>query len=162
MAQSELELTLQTYIDKVAEAMVNQLMENRSFVTGKLANSVRNNNNVVDEKDGPVGKITMLWYGEVVDEGIGRGRGGTPPVSDIKAWIRNKNIPKPAKLTVDQFAWAIAKKIAKQGTRPLKARPFIDNSIELVKTQYGDKAIEQAGAEDIEKQLTIAFQKSTK
>ena len=38
MAQSELELTLQTYIDKVAEAMVNQLMENRSFVTGKLAN----------------------------------------------------------------------------------------------------------------------------
>jgi len=162
MAQSELELTLETYINKIAEAMVNELMENRSFVTGKLANSVRNNNKVVEEKDGPIGKVSMLWYGEVVDEGIGRGRGGTPPISAITAWIRNKNIPKPAALTVDQFAWAIAKKIAKQGTKPLKARPFIENSFELVATQWGDKAITQAGAKDLEKQLTIAFEKSTK
>ena len=162
MAQSELELTLDIYIEKVAEAMVNQLMENRSFVTGKLANSVRNDNRVDKTKDGLVGKVTMLWYGEVVDEGIGRGPGGMPPIKDITAWIRNKSIPKPAALTVDQFAWAIAKKIEKTGTRPLKARPFIENSFESVKKQWGDKAIEKAGAEQIEQQLTLAFQKSTK
>jgi hypothetical protein len=161
MAQSELELTLQTYIDKVAEVMVNELMENRSFGTGQLANSVRENNKVVETKDGLEGVISMLWYGETVDKGIGRGPGKMPPVRDITAWIRNKSIPKPAELTVDQFAWAIAKKISKTGTNP-KAREFIDSSFQLVKTQWGDKAIEQAGAEQIEQQLTLAFQKSTK
>ena len=162
MAQTAIDLTLETYMDKVTETMVNELMENRSFVTGQLANSIRENNQIVQEKDGPVAKISMWWYGEVVDKGIGRGPGKMPPVKDITAWIRNKSIPKPPKFKdIESFAWAVTKGIGKRGTNP-KPREFIDSSFELVKTQYGDKAMEIAGAKDLEEQLTLAFQNSTK
>lgn len=46
-------------------------------------------------------------------EEYGRQPGSMPPVDRIKEWIETKGIP--VEKTLDSFAWAIAKKIARDG-----------------------------------------------
>lgn len=155
---------LDEYLQRVADAMVNQLFENKSVASGNLARSIKNNNSVVETNKGYEAILTMLWYGEVVDDGVGRGPGGMPPIKPIEDWIKRKRIPVPANFkNPKQFAFAIAKNIEKQGDRASKrAYPFIENSFQLVKQQFGDKLITEAAGEDIEKQLTLAFEKSAR
>ena len=111
--------------------MIDTLYNNNSVVTGNLARSidpsaVRDNNDVFSLD------ISMLTYGVYVNDGAERGPGRMPPVRAISEWIRLKRISVPAKYTTEQFAWAIAKNIAKKGQRFKKPKPFIGVSLEQV------------------------------
>ena len=50
----------------------------------------------------------------------GRNGGIIPPVQEIENWIINKGIqPLDELMTLNSLAWAIAKKISKEGTNPI-------------------------------------------
>lgn len=160
---------LDEYLVLISDAMVNELFNNRSVASGDLARSIKNNNRVDKTFEGYQAVLTMLWYGEVVDDGTGRGPTIKPSestniVKSIESWIRRKNITPPAGFkSPNQFALAIAAKIKREGTRATKrAYPFINNSIDQVKRQFGDALIEKAGYDQITEQLTTAFENSTK
>lgn len=60
-----------------------------------------------------INKVTIKGYPYLA----GRKAGKMPPVEKIKNWIETKGIrPYEEKMTVSSLAWAIAKKIAKNGT----------------------------------------------
>lgn len=114
--------------------MIDRLYENNLVVTGNLARSidpqnVTENNSILDLP------ISMLEYGKWVDDGAERGAGRMPPVRAISEWIRLKRINVPAAMTPQQFAWAIAKNIAKKGQRFKKPKPFIQVSIDNIVLQ---------------------------
>lgn len=118
------------------EEAVIKLTQNGSNVTGKLAASIKVQPARVTETSIIV-PVTMLKYGEYVDNGAERGRGGRPPVQDIVRWVKQKKISVPKQFkSVEQFAFAIAYNIGKQGQRFKKARPFIQPALETVQTQY--------------------------
>ena len=147
---------LQEYGDLVREQMVENLRNNKSYNTGQLANSI-----VSDVFENELKAVIEVneWYGITVEDGIGRKSGKMPPIAPIKNWIRKRSLsPKPG-VTVDQFAFAIAKNIAKKGTNP-KARPFAAPAVQQVKQQFGDRLIEQAMGQDITEDLDVAFKQS--
>lgn len=118
------------------EEAVIKLTENGSNVTGRLAASIKVQPARVTETSIVV-PVTMLKYGQYVDNGAERGRGKQPPVQDIVQWVKQKRISVPKQFkSVEQFAWAIAYNIGKQGQRFKKARPFIAPALEAVQTQY--------------------------
>jgi len=100
------------------------LEKNGNNVTGRLKNSIKVQPARV-EANAIVVPVTMFKYGEWVDDGAERGRGGQPPVQAIEQWIKLKRIKPPKGFTVEQFAWAVAKNIKKEGQRFRKAYPFI-------------------------------------
>lgn len=59
--------------------------------------------------------VLMPDYAKYADKG--RRPGKIPPVSSILEWIRRENIAVPTSFTQEQFAFAIAKNIGKEGTR---------------------------------------------
>ena len=148
---------LEIYGDKIREQMVENLKANKSYITGGLAKSITN-----EVFQNPPTAVVAVndWYGIVVEEGIGRGAGKMPPIAPIKNWIkRNPNInPKPG-VSVESFAWAIAKNISKKGTNP-KAKPFAAPAVKQVQEQFGTQLIEDAMGMDIEIATTIAFKES--
>lgn len=148
---------LEQYGDRIREQMVENLMNNKSFITGDLARSITNE---VFENELKAVIAVNEWYGIAVEEGIGRKAGKIPPIAPIKNWIkRNPNItPKPG-VSLDSFAWAIATNIGKRGTNP-KARPFAAPAVKQVQEQFGNAVIEEAMGLDIENDLTIAFKES--
>ena len=118
------------------EEAVIKLTQNGSNVTGKLAASIKVQPARVTETLIVV-PVTMLKYGEYVDDGAERGRGKQPPVQDIVRWVKQKRISVPKQFkSVEQFAFAIAYNIGKQGQRFKRARPFIQPALETVQTQY--------------------------
>lgn len=141
---------------RVVDQMVNNLMDNRSFITGDLAKSITSE---VFENQQMVVVAVNEWYGITVEEGIGRKAGMMPPIAPIRNWIKRRNLRPKAGATIDQFAFAIAKNIAKRGTNP-KARPFAAPAIQEVKNNFGDMAIEEATGKDIEESVAIAFKQS--
>jgi hypothetical protein len=148
---------LAMYGERIRDQMVENLFNNRSVNTGNLANKIVykvNENNLtatisVDE-----------WYGITVEEGIGRKAGRMPPIAPIENWIRKKNLRPKAGSTVEGFAFAIARNIAKRGTNP-KPKPFAAPAVEQVKKNFGDEIIELGAGEDIEAATTLMFKAST-
>jgi hypothetical protein len=117
----------QVALDYQSEAQAI-LRQNGNNVTGRLINSIKVQPAQITP-DRIVIPITMLKYGEWVDDGAERGKGKQPPVRAIKEWIQLKRITPPKGFTVDQFAWAVAKKIGKEGQRFRKAYPFIQPAL---------------------------------
>jgi hypothetical protein len=100
------------------------LRKNGNNVTGRLSNSIK----IQPAQSTPTNiviPVTMLKYGDYVDDGAERGAGGQPPVSAIVQWIKLKRITPYKGFTVEQFAWAIAKNIKNEGQRNRRAYPFI-------------------------------------
>jgi hypothetical protein len=100
------------------------LRKNGNVITGRLINSIK----VQPAQSTPTNiviPVTMLKYGDYVDDGNERRSGKQPPVEAIKQWIKLKSITPPKGFTVDQFAWAVAKTIGKKGQRFRKPYPFI-------------------------------------
>ena len=86
------ELTL--IANEFKEEAIIKLTQNGSNVTGKLAASIKVQPARV-EPTRLVIPVTMLKYGEYVDDGAERGRGRRPPVQDIVQWIKLKRISVP-------------------------------------------------------------------
>lgn len=146
------------YGDRIREQMVQNLKDNKSYITGDLAKSITND---VFENELTAVIAVNEWYGITVEKGIGRKTGKIPPIAPIKNWLKRRNLsPKPG-VTLDQFAWAVATNIGKKGTNP-KARPFAAPAIKQVQDQFGEKLINDAVGLDLEENLTIAFKESTR
>jgi hypothetical protein len=75
------------------------------------------------------------------------GPGRQPPILPIEQWIKRKSINVPAGITIKQFAFAIAKKVAKKGQNK-RAYPFIEPSIR-VGENYFERNINDALIEDV-------------
>ena len=149
---------LEVYGERIKDQMVENLFNQRSFSTGDLAKSITNTTN----QNTLTATIAVNeWYGITVEDGIGRKAGRMPPIAPIENWIRKKNLRPKAGATVEQFAWAIAKNIAKKGTNP-KPKPFAAPAVKQVKENFGDEIIEIGAGEDIEAATTIMFKASTK
>jgi len=122
------ELQSQT-VEVISKEMVENLRNNRSMATGTLARSIKTYDTT--NKNNNLESVLEIgaWYAELVDKGIDpRGPGRQPPIEPIEAWIKRKSISVPAGITIKQFSFAIAKKIAKKGQRK-RAYPFIEPSI---------------------------------
>lgn len=148
---------LNEYGERIKDQMVENLFNNKSFNTGTLAKSITS---TVDDKSLTATIAVNQWYGITVEDGIGRKAGRMPPIIPIQNWIRKKNLRPKAGATVEQFAWAIAKNIAKKGTNP-KPKPFAAPAVKQVKENFGDEIIEIGAGEDIEAATTILFKEST-
>ena len=131
---------------EIKATMTEELKNNGSYYTGALSNSIQYE---VREQDYTYQLVrTMLKYGDYVDQGIGRRPGKMPPVKPLIDWIRFKSIPVPTGMSVEAFAFLIARKIGKQGTNP-RPRPFITPSINTVLEGVGKKLLTQAGIDEV-------------
>ena len=128
--------------DELKATMTETLKKNKSYISGDLAKSIEYD---VRQQNFEYQLVrTMLTYGVFVDQGDGRHPGTPPPVQPLIDWIRFKNIPVPTGMSVESFAFAISKKIGKQGTNP-KPRPFIAPSIQTVLQTTGKELLSEAG-----------------
>ena len=147
---------LTTIANSYREEAIIKLTENGSNVTGKLAASIKVQPARLTEASVVI-PVTMLKYGQYVDNGAERGRGGNPPVQDIVKWIKQKRISVPNQFKdVEQFAWAIAYNIGKQGQRFKRARPFIEPALNTVREQYINSGqLASAVAIDLDRNIQI-------
>ena len=99
------------------------LRKNGNDVTGKLSDSIKVQP-ALSTPTNIVIPVTMLKYGDYVDEGTKRGTlEQSPPVRAIEQWIKQKRISVPKQFkNVKQFAFVIARSIGLKGS---KAYPFI-------------------------------------
>ena len=148
--------------DRIVDEMRNQLFENKSVNTGDLARSITRQ--LVNKNEQETLQVSLLWYGELLEDGgPARKAGGMPPVKPIEAWIKRKNIPvPPAFKKPENFAWAIAKSIAKKGFKPpgYPQKPFIEESIRNAAANFGDEAIAAGVEADLIIDIDKAFIKS--
>ena len=157
---TELTLELTSLAEQFKEEATDRLIENGSFVTGRLARSITPQTPVI-KQESIVVPVKLLQYGVYVDNGAERGKGGRPPVSDIKRWIKQKRISVPTGFTVDSFAWAIAFKIGKDGQRFKKAKPFLQISLNTVLDRnIRNDNIGKATAQDINNNIQINANKT--
>tara|TARA_R110000823_G_C15908885_1_gene497572 strand:- start:261 stop:770 length:510 start_codon:yes stop_codon:yes gene_type:complete len=106
------------------------LRSNGNDTTGRLVNSIKVQPARV-EKGVVTIPITMLKYGEWVDNGAERKSGKQPPVQAIERWIKQKSISVPKQFkNITQFAWVIARAIGKGGQRDRRAYPFIQPALQ--------------------------------
>jgi|TARA_B110000238_G_C16099277_1_gene427515 hypothetical protein len=151
-----LDKALLAFGDRIIDEMQNQLFENKSVNTGDLARSITKN--IVNNNDTETLQVSLLWYGELLEDGgPGRRAGRMPPILPIEGWIRRKNIPVPSKFkSPKSFAFAIAKSIKKKGVKKYSKKPFIMESINNAAANFGDEAI----AAGVEADLIIDINKA--
>ena len=158
---------LQTAGLKIIATAKANLRKNKSVVTGMLSASGK----VQKAKDDPdsvdagfFSRGTKGGYAFYVENG--RRAGGLPPVDEIAQWLRKKHMTrKLSKGTrhaiksaaafvgksvgdyITSLAWAIAKKIAKEGTQP---HPFFKPAIESTKKEV-EKILKEAIKKETDK-----------
>tara|TARA_R110000772_G_C13015004_1_gene409843 strand:+ start:59 stop:565 length:507 start_codon:yes stop_codon:yes gene_type:complete len=141
--------TLLDFGQRIIDEMQNQLFENKSVNTGDLARSITST--IIDTNQGETLQMSLLWYGELLEDGgPARRAGRMPPILPIEGWIKRKKIPVPTKFkTPENFAWAIAKSIAKKGAKKYPTKPFIMESINNAAANFGTPEITKALEADI-------------
>ena len=155
-----LDIALLDFGQRIIDEMQNQLFENKSVNTGDLARSITQK--IVSQEDRETLQVSLLWYGELLEDGgPGRRAGRMPPIRPIEGWIKRKKIPIPATFkSPKSFAFAIAKSIEKRGVKNYSKEPFIMNSIENAAANFGNEAI-AAGVElDLINDINAKFIKS--
>lgn len=148
---TNLNRVLERYADAWIKNAEANLMENDSNASGQLLRSMKLDNIVIDEKQMRVTvELEDYWY--YVENGTSPNYGAKnptrkmPPIQPIIEWIENKPVPpKVEGLTVKQQAYAIAKGIQKNGTKP---RPFFNKAVEQTWKQFKDDIADAVG-EDI-------------
>ena len=142
-------IALQDFGQRIIDEMQNQLFENKSVNTGDLARSITQN--VITQEDKEILQVSLLWYGELLEDGgPGRRAGRKPPMRPIEGWIKRKKIPIPAAFkSPKSFAFAIAKSIEKKGVKKYSKKPFIMESIENAAANFGTAAITAGVEKDI-------------
>ena len=106
----------------IADAQVN-LRENGSVVTGLLRQSGRVERKKDDITAGFFDTTNRTGYAEYVE--YGRRAGKMPPADSIAAWVYKKFHLKDWK-AANAMGWAIARRIAQQGTQP---HPFFGPAV---------------------------------
>ena len=88
----------------------------------------------------PIGDTIRTTVGPTVSYGafveFGRGPGRMPPVNAIKDWILEKFRGRIAGNDLSSVAWAIAKKIARRGTR---GYPYMGNTLDALQNKVVDE-----------------------
>lgn len=148
---TNLDRALDDFGTRVIDEMQNQLFENNSVATGDLARSITANIISLPNNGGEALRVSLLWYGELLEKGgPGRRAGRIPPIRPIEGWIKRKKIPVPAKFkSPKSFAFAIARSIGKKGIPVYPEKPFIKESILNAAANFGNEAIMQAVENDI-------------
>jgi hypothetical protein len=132
---------LRNVLERYAEAWIKNaeanLMKNDSNASGALQRSMVLNDIVIDDKNISVTiELEDYWY--YVEHG--RGAGKMPPIEPIVNWIESKPVPpKVEGLTVKQRAFAIARAIGKNGTKP---RPFFEKATKQTYSQFKEDIAE--------------------
>lgn len=136
--------------DRLNELTINELFDDNSNATGKLAASIQSNGWYAEPIS--AGKtalgLAMEDYGFILDSGRGGAQqaGSTPWQPQLINWIKAKGIkPKPG-VTVEQLSYAIYNKINRTG---YKAKPFIEEAVAAYDAQFADEYAE-ATANDLE------------
>ena len=153
-------IALKDFGQRIIDEMQNQLFENRSVNTGDLARSITQN--IITQEDKETLQVSLLWYGELLEDGgPGRRAGRMPPIRPIEGWIKRKNIPIPAAFkSPKSFAFAIAKSIEKKGVKKYSKKPFIIESITNAAANFGTAAITAGVERDIIININNAAQAS--
>ena len=141
--------------------MIENLRRNKSVVSGNLIRSIGVTSPEEPNDRGNLETVLEIkaWYAELVDQGIdNRGPGKQPPVRPIQEWLKRKSITIPSGVTIEQYSFAIAKKIAKQGQRK-RAYPFIQPSIKFGEEYFERRANEAIGV-DAEIDVNIILESS--
>ena len=141
--------------------MIENLRRNKSVGTGNLLRSIYVTTPEEPNQQGNLETVLEIkaWYAELVDQGIdNRGPGKQPPVRPIQNWLKRKSIAIPAGITVEQFSFAIAKKIAKKGQRK-RPYPFIQSAIKFGEEYFERRANEAIGV-DAEIDVNIILESS--
>ena len=141
MAQTPLQQALQQVGNQIVAQMKANLQRNNNNNTGELSNSIKAN------VDGNKLIITMLNYGEWVNNGNERRAGKKPPIKAIEFWIAKNGITPRGSITAKQLPFIIQRGIGKRGQVRRRAFPFIQPAVDTVIKQdlpgiFG-KAIEQ-------------------
>ena len=130
----------------IADAKEN-LRGNESVVTGQLRASGRVQRAQDDEQALEAGFFSQGSSGYAFFVEYGRRSGKMPPVDDIEQWLKKKNRRNKAVTSAAAFmgktrssflrsiAWAIAKRIAKKGTKP---HPFLGPAVEKNQKQISE------------------------
>ena len=108
-------------------------------------------------------QVSLLWYGKLLEDGgPSRKAGRMPPIRPIEGWIKRKKIPVPAAFkSPENFAWAIAKSIAKKGPKfPYPKKAFIEESIMNAAANFGNEAIAAGVEADLIVDIDKVFIKS--
>lgn len=134
-------------VDRLRELTINELFEDDSNATGRLANSIRYI--PISEQEGKTAiALEMEDYGFILDSGRGGARQQDSQSwrPQIVNWIRAKGIrPRPG-VTVEQLSYAIYNSINRKGYR---AKPFIEPALAAYDAQFANEYAE-ATANDIE------------
>lgn len=132
---------LRNVLERYAEAWIKNaeanLMKNDSNASGALQRSMILDEIVIDDKRMSVTiELEDYWY--YVEHG--RGAGKMPPIEPIVNWIESKPVPpKVEGLTVRQRAFAIARSIGENGTKP---RPFFEKATKQTYSQFKEDIAE--------------------
>ena len=146
-------------IEVISKQMQTNLRKNKSVASGNLLRSINTEKTKERQGDLETALEIKAWYAELVDQGIdNRGPGKQPPAKPIQEWLRRKSIAVPAGITIEQYSFAIAKKIAKQGQRK-KAYPFIQPSIKFGEEYFERRADEAIGV-DVEIDVNVILESS--
>lgn len=112
-------------------ALQEELDNQNHNATGALSKEIKSK--VTTFPDGAKGVISTYLYGGAVNFGVPASRfrfGGKKHINKLIKWIGDKGIT-PNKGTVKNFAWAIAKKHAKEGIPTRESYKFSRNGKRL-------------------------------
>ena len=137
---------LNEFADRFIELARGNLDQNNSNATRTLYDSFEKIVEVGEDHYSV--KISMEDYGKYVENG--RGPGGFPPIDKIQEWVEVKPISIQPDMngkipSVRQVSFAIAKKIAEEGTQ---GKPFFEPAKEVAIREF-EAAIDEAIEDDI-------------
>lgn len=132
---------LTAVLERFAEAFIKNAQQNLekkdANASGALQRSMELDKIVIDDKEMRV-TISLEDYWYYLEHG--RKAGKMPPIQPIIEWIENKPVPpKVQGLTVKQQAFAIAKSIKKNGTKP---KPFFNSAKQMTWKMFKDEIAE--------------------
>ena len=151
MAATTLKGALNELGQQFVDSLRDELASKRINASGDLSRSVRYE---IVGKGAEIG-LALFWddYGDIVDEGRGRSKKGGPMQTwrnKIKGWINYKGISPRQKMTQEQLAFLITRKINRKG---YKAKPWIQPALDRVINQDFQQLFGDAIANEIEKIL---------
>jgi len=149
MVTKERQEALNKLNDRLKELTIDQLFSKNINATGNLARSLQYGSVI---KDGNTNIfIEMEDYGFIVDAGRGGAneQGTRSWKPQVINWMKAKGIRPKRGVTLEQAAYAIYRKINREG---YEAKPFIEPALNSFQNKFADEYA-RATADDIELDL---------